>query len=46
MEKEVNVDCVNSLVVIVLFFVVKEGYEECVRLLLELGVFVDGIGVV
>lgn len=45
-EKEVNVDCANSSAVTALFLAAKEGHEECVRLLLESGASVDGIGVV
>lgn len=45
-QKDVNVDCANSSAVTALFLAAKEGHEECVRLLLEAGACVDGIGVV
>lgn len=45
-QKDVNVDSPNSSAVTALFLAAKEGHEECVRLLLEAGACVDGIGVV
>ena len=43
-EKDVKVDCPNSSAVTALFLAAKEGHEECLRLLLEAGARVDGIG--
>ena len=43
-EKEVKVDSPNSSAVTALFLAAKEGHEECLRLLLEAGASVDGIG--
>lgn len=43
-EKEVQVDCPNSSAVTALFLAAKEGHDECLRLLLEAGAKVNGIG--
>lgn len=43
-QKDVKVDCPNSAAVTALFLAAKEGHEECVKLLLEAGASVDGIG--
>lgn len=43
-EKDVQVDCPNSSAVTALFLAAKEGHDECLRLLLEAGAKVNGIG--
>jgi len=45
-QKDVVVDSPNSSAVTPLFLAAKEGHDECVRLLIEAGASVDGIGVV
>lgn len=45
-QKDVEVDCPNSSAVTALFLAAKEGHDECLRLLLEAGACVNGIGVV
>lgn len=39
-----DVDCVNSSALTALVLAAKEGYTDCVKLLLEAGAKVDGVG--
>ena len=44
-DKDVQIDSPNSSAVTALFLAAKEGHDECLRLLLEAGACVNGIGV-